>query len=113
VFAAGNKQGHLLGQGGGGASGDPLAHLNKATAFITIGVSADRTFEAELEVVLGGARRRQRLVLPPDSRSPFMLNITTTENDQVIQGTALSFQGVIVSGHRLGIVGSVVRLLGP
>ncbi|MGE0541321.1 MAG: hypothetical protein AB7R89_14195 [Dehalococcoidia bacterium] len=113
VFAAGNQQTHMLGQGGGSATGDPLAHQNAVHAFITVGVSADRTFQADLEVVIGRSRRRQRLVLQPDTRTPFMMNVPAGGNDPIVQGTAVSFQGVFSASHRLGLVGTVVRLLGP
>jgi hypothetical protein len=112
-FSAGNRQAYMIGQGGGGANGDPLAVANAVHAFITIGVNDDLLFEVDLEAVMGRTRRRQRLVLRPDMRTPFMINVAAAGDERIVQGTAVTFHGVFSTSPRAGLARIVSRLLGP
>jgi hypothetical protein len=101
-----NKTGILIGQGGRG-DGEPLAPDGQGSSLVraqvTIGVTHDRdqVFDIELYVILGRESQTRHLLVPPDTRSPFMINVHASGEDAVIQGTAAVFQGVFVTGHPL------------
>ena len=66
-------------------------------AFAEIRVNSDGIFEADLELDIGGARRKKLLQLPANTRSPFMINLSAPGDDQLTQHTAAVFQGVFTT----------------
>ena len=103
---------YMIGQGAKD-DGEPLAVNNEVRAYLTIGVTQDKDqfFDIGLEVNIGQARQIRHLVLLPDTRTPFMINVNASGDGGGLQGTAAVFQGVFVTGHRLLVSDVVTRIL--
>lgn len=105
---------HFLGQGG---HEDPLAPDNRVVAFIEIGVNQDGVFETELELAIGPTKRNKRILLQPDTRTPFMINLPAAGGDEIVKDTAAVLQGVFTASPILGLRDlaalSVGRASGP
>src|SRR5262249_17981993 len=80
-----------------------LAPLDGVNAFIGISVSAEQRFEARIQLDIGRASRARKVVLPPDTRTPFMINIAARADDEELHDTAAVFQGVFTASPRLGL----------
>src|SRR5947207_1040987 len=91
-LGGGTSTTYLIGQGAKN-DGEQLAPDNKVTAFLTIGTTQDRDqfFDVNLEVIIGPARQTRHLVLLPDTRTPFMINVHASGSDEALQGTAAVF----------------------
>jgi hypothetical protein len=94
---------YMLGMGAAG-QGDALAANNAVRGFITIRVTPDKIFEAELEVAIGGRSRKATLVLQPETRTPFMLNVEAAGNEEIVADTAVVLQGVFTTGQRFSLI---------
>jgi hypothetical protein len=113
-FKAGAQVGHLLAQGDQtDKTEDSLEPDELVLAFITVGVGPSGNFEVDLEVSIGPTSRKKHLVLPPDTKTPFMINVRPRGQNQAIQNTAAVFQGVFTTGSRLSLLSVAVRLIGP
>ena len=114
-FKVGNKVGHLLAQGDQtDKTEDSLEPTELVLAFITIGVNSSGIFEADLEVRIGSTPpRTKHFVLPPDTKTPVMINIRARGENQAIQNTAAVFQGVFTTGSRLSLLDVAIRVVGP
>lgn len=114
VFGEAIRVIHSLGQGG---QEDSLALDNRVVAFIEIGVNQDGVFEAELELVIGPTKRTKRILLRPDTRTPFMINLSAAGGDEIVKNTAAVLQGVFTTSPVLGLRDltalSVGRVSGP
>jgi hypothetical protein len=70
------------------------------------------TFEATVELYVGRVTRRQKLVLPPDTTTAFMLNAHARSDEPRLAKTAAVFQGVFTTGSRLGWIETITRIGG-
>lgn len=111
-FEVGNKVNYLLGQGAEG-DGDPISPNNIVAAFITVGVSKEGIFQADLQLNVGSASRSKGLILRPDTITPFMINVAARGDNPEIRDTAAVLQGVITAGQRIGLLDLLDRIIGP
>lgn len=97
VFQSGNREIHLLGQGG--ADGDPIAPVNRVGAFIDVGLFEDnnRAFAVKIDVFNGSDRRSKDFVLEANTTTPFMLNVQFRGEDEISGGTTTTLQGIFVT----------------
>jgi len=72
-------------------------------ASLLIGVNPQKLLTAAIEVRIGRKRRSQDIVLPPDSRVPFMLHASPGQDEGVVGGTEVVFQGLFVTSPRLSL----------
>jgi hypothetical protein len=113
-FRSGNSVGHLLAQGDQtDKTEDSLEPNELVLAFITVAVNASGIFVVDLEAKIGSTSRKKTLMLAPDTKTPFMINVRARSGNQAIQNTAAVFQGVFTTGSRLSLVDVAVRLFGP
>jgi hypothetical protein len=80
-------------------------------ASLRVGVNGSRLFTAELEVRIGRTRRMQSLVVRPDSRVPFMLNVEAKRGADTVGNTAAVFHGVFNASPRLKL-SDLVNVIG-
>lgn len=113
-FTVGNQVGHFLAQGDEtDKTEDSLEPNELVVAFITVGVTPSGIFEVDLEVRIGPTSRKKYLLLPPDTKTPFMINVRPRSENPAIQNTAAVFQGVFTTGSRLSLVDVVARFVSP
>jgi hypothetical protein len=113
-FTVGNRIGHFLAQGDQtDKTEDSLAPGELVVAFIEVGVTPSGNFEVDLEVRIGPTRRTKHLLLPPDTKTPFMINVRARGENQAIQNTAAVFQGVFTTRSRLSLIDIAVRFVRP
>jgi hypothetical protein len=99
-FAIGNRNGRFHGQGLGGSE-DGLESRNLVRAITETGVDKDQVFFIDFEVGLGSSVRKQRLIFPSSTTTPFLFNLRAAQGeDQELNDTAVAFQGVVTAGPR-------------
>ncbi len=111
-FGVGNRVVHLLAQVGTG-EGDSLAPEEVVRAYIDVGVRSDGMFDANLQVYIGPTNRSKSLVLRPDTKTPFMINVRPGGDNPVVKDTAAVFQGLFTANPRLSLMDLAVRIVGP
>ena len=96
-----------IGLGHGWSAADTFDTEQKVGASITVGTPPNALFptiEATIELYVGKVTRRRKLVLPPDTTTPFMLNAAARSNEPRLEKTAAVFQGVFTAGSRRGFL---------
>jgi hypothetical protein len=111
-FGAGNRQGYLLAQVATG-EGDSIAPQEIVRAYIDVGVRSDGMFDANFQVHIGSSTRSKSVVLRPDTKTPFMINVRPVGDDPVIKDTAAVFQGLFTASPRISLLDIAVRIISP
>ncbi|HEY5741004.1 MAG TPA: hypothetical protein VIS99_00575 [Terrimicrobiaceae bacterium] len=100
-----NSVTHLLGSDEAIGSDTGVDSTNSVAGFVTVEVNSGLEFEVEIEVALGGRRRKQRLIIRPDTTVPFLISERAShqEGSAELADTAVALQGVITAGHRFSL----------
>ena len=96
---------HSLGSDGLIGPDTGLDSTDSVGGFVMVEVNTGLEFVVEIEVVLGRARRKQRLIIRPDLTVPFLISerASPQEESSELADTAVALQGVITAGHRFSL----------
>jgi hypothetical protein len=98
VFGERNEIIHPLGEQSDDE--DTLTSDNSVRALLGVTVNHNGIFEVDIELIIGKSTRRKRLVLEPDTKIPFMINLKAGAHDGLNKDTAVTLQGIFTTTPR-------------
>ena len=91
---------------------DALDAFGRIRAFALIGVGSNGLYQADLHMNIGSSVLDRRLILPPNTTTPFMMNVRYRGEIEEFKGTAAVLQGVFSAGSRPSAFEVIAKGLG-
>ena len=91
---------------------DALDAFGRVRAFASIGARSDGLYQADLRVNIGSSLLDRRLILPPNTTTPVMMNVRYRGEIEEFKGTAAVLQGVFSAGSRPSAFEVIAKGLG-